>query len=100
MALISHKETIHKENKTKKAISKRIQCDKCDKKFNKKETFNEHHRLVHNTKCDKCNKECTTNIIVKDHMKKIHKETNVGLATKTRNKNPQKKNEVHIGASE
>ena len=32
----------------KKYVTKRIQCQKCEKKFNKKETFNTHMKKYHN----------------------------------------------------
>ena len=31
-------------------VHKRIKCEKCDKKFNKKETFKKHMESVHNEK--------------------------------------------------
>ena len=33
--------------KVKERVSKRIPCEKCDKKFNKKETFNAHMMKIH-----------------------------------------------------
>ena len=44
--LKKHKESIHE--KKPKYVSKRIQCNKCDKKFNKKETFKTHMKKIHN----------------------------------------------------
>ena len=38
--------TIHKATRE----SKRLKCDKCEKKFNKKETFHKHVETVHKSK--------------------------------------------------
>ena len=38
--------TIHKGTRE----SKRLKCDKCEKKFNKKETFHKHVETVHKSK--------------------------------------------------
>ena len=63
-SLDDHKKSIHekqpevievildtrKEIKKQKYVSKRIHCDVCDKKFNKKETFETHTRKYHSEK--------------------------------------------------
>ena len=43
--LTKHKESIH-DNKSK-YVSKRIQCENCEKKFNKRETFKIHMEKFH-----------------------------------------------------
>lgn len=45
--LNKHKEDSHEEKEKGKYVSKRIICDKCDKKFNKKETFRVHMNKFH-----------------------------------------------------
>ena len=46
-----HKESIHEKSKVKKKnskyVNKRINCDLCEKKFNKKETFVTHMAKIH-----------------------------------------------------
>ena len=44
--LMRHKESTHE--KKGKYKSKRIQCEKCEKRFNKKETFKTHMKKIHN----------------------------------------------------
>ena len=45
------KETEDKSNKKVKKSSKRIHCEKCEKKFNKKERFEDHMKKVHKESC-------------------------------------------------
>ena len=50
-SLVQHVESAHNEtNKVKKqSVSKRIKCEECGKKFNKKETFEKHKKQCQNT---------------------------------------------------
>ena len=43
-----HTESMHKNIKMQNIKS--IICDQCDKRFNKKETFNQHKKKVHGVK--------------------------------------------------
>ena len=43
-----HQESAHEKKGKSKYVSKRIQCEKCEKKFNKSETFKTHMKKVHN----------------------------------------------------
>ena len=45
--LNKHKEDIHEVKEKVKYVSKRIKCEKCEKKFNKKETFMAHMNKFH-----------------------------------------------------
>ena len=44
---LKENEMVPKESQKKEYISKRIKCDKCDKKFNKVATFKKHMDLDH-----------------------------------------------------
>ena len=46
IVLKTHK-IMHHERKVEKKVSKRINCDYCEKRFNKKETFNQHMKKDH-----------------------------------------------------
>ena len=62
-------------------IKKRIQCDHCDKKFNKQERFKLHMETVHKgskrDECDNCDKTYNSKNALREHKKTVH----VQLAT-------------------
>ena len=43
----THIQSFHKGNQKKIYVSKRIKCNLCDKKFNKKETYYKHMKVDH-----------------------------------------------------
>ena len=61
----------------KKNNSKRINCEQCDKRFNKQETYNNHKHKVHEAKyqCDKCDQKFKTKPNLKDHIKMHNDKT-------------------------
>ena len=54
--MIQHNEIIHKKQH---CVSKRIRCGNCEKKFNKRETYEKHMRLIHGTNRTKSQQEVT-----------------------------------------
>ena len=50
MNIKKYQESAHGKKGKPKYVSKRIQCEKCEKKFNKNETFKTHMKKVHKIK--------------------------------------------------
>ena len=70
-------DTLKNSGNNKKYMSKRIKCEKCDKKFNKESTFKKHIESIHKETLNTLNKETliTLNKVTFLEKRRSHRNT-------------------------